>query len=173
LNNRSATPILSESPTVEHLSPGRQHVYFGEYERTVDQKGRITVPGHLLTGDADWSRVMIVKGEEACLYVYDLGTWKAVLDEAYRSMDDDESRIFMHRALSDAHLSDVDNLKRITIPSALLQHASIGRKTVIVGMFSRLELWDPESWQSYLTALDEVTVPSIADLSRSRIREVS
>jgi MraZ protein len=150
-------------------------VYFGEYERTVDQKGRITVPGHLLagSGEIDWSRVMVVKGEEACLYVYDLGTWKAVLDEAYRSMDDDESRIFMHRALSDAHLSDVDNLKRISVPAALLQYAGIDRKTVIVGMFSRLELWDPEGWQSYLAGLDEVAVPSIADLSRARIREVS
>ena len=116
---------------------------------------------------------MVVKGEEACLYVYDLGTWKAVLDEAYRSMDDDESRIFMHRALSDAHLSDVDNLKRISVPAPLLQYAGIDRKTVIVGMFSRLELWDPEAWRSYLAGLDEVAVPSIADLSRARIREVS
>lgn len=150
-------------------------MYFGEYERTVDQKGRITVPGHLLAGNSeiDWSRVMVVKGEEACLYVYDLGTWKAVLDEAYRSMDDDESRIFMHRALSDAHLSDVDNLKRISVPGALLQYAGIDRKTVIVGMFSRLELWDPEAWRTYLGGLDDVTVPSIADLSRARIREVS
>lgn len=150
-------------------------MYFGEYERTVDQKGRITVPGHLLAahGDVDWSRVMVVKGEEACLYVYDLTTWKAVLDEAYRSLDDDESRIFMHRALSDAHLSDIDNLKRISVPSALLQYAAIDRKTVIVGMFSRLELWDPNAWREYLGSLDEVSVPSVADLSRARIREVS
>jgi MraZ protein len=150
-------------------------VYFGEYERTVDQKGRITVPAHLLVadGEVDWSRVMVVKGEQACLYIYDMGTWKAVLDEAYRSMDDDESRIFMHRALSDAHLSEVDNLKRINVPAPLLEHAGIDRKTMIVGMFSRLELWDPESWRSYLASLEDVAVPSIADLSRARIREVS
>jgi MraZ protein len=150
-------------------------VYFGEYERTVDQKGRITVPGHLLVGtsEADWSRVMVVKGEESCLYLYDLATWKSVLDEAYRSMDDDESRVFMHRALSDAHLSEVDNLKRIGVPAALLQYAGIERKAVIVGMFSRLELWDPDAWRSYLDTLEDVTVPSIADLSRARIREVS
>lgn len=116
---------------------------------------------------------MVVKGEQACLYIYDMGTWKAVLDEAYRSMDDDESRIFMHRALSDAHLSEVDNLKRINVPASLLEHAGIDRKTVIVGMFSRLELWDPESWRSYLASLEDVAVPSIADLSRARIREVS
>ena len=150
-------------------------MYFGEYERTVDYKGRLTVPSHLLTAadDVDWSRVMVLKAEPPSLYVYDLKTWKAVLDEAYRSMDDDESRLFMHRALADAHLSDVDNLKRITVPSPLLQHAGIDKKAVVVGMFNRLELWEPTAWQTYLDTLEEVPVPSIADLSRARIRQVS
>jgi len=150
-------------------------MYFGEYERTVDYKGRITVPAHLLVAsdDADWTKVMVLKADPASLYVYDLKTWKAVLDEAYRSMDDDESRLFMHRALADAHLSDVDNLKRITLPAALLDHARLEKRAIVVGMFNRLELWNPEAWQAYLATLEEVPIPSIADLSRSRIRQVS
>jgi MraZ protein len=150
-------------------------MYFGEHERTVDYKGRLSLPGHLVVAgaDADWSRVMILKGEAGCLYVYDLLTWKAVLDEAYRSMDDDEARLFMHRAMGDAQLSDVDNMKRITIPSLLLGHAGIEKKVVIVGMFNRLELWEPATWGAYVAALGEVEVPTIADLSRARIREVS
>jgi len=150
-------------------------MFFGEYERTVDYKGRITVPVHLLVAsdDADWTKVMVLKADPASLYVYDLKTWKAVLDEAYRSMDDDESRLFMHRALADAHLSDVDNLKRITLPAALLDHARIEKRAIVVGMFNRLELWNPEDWQAYLATLEEVPIPSIADLSRSRIRQVS
>jgi MraZ protein len=148
---------------------------FGEYERTVDYKGRMTIPSHLLesTEDADWSRVMVVKGDAGCLYVYDLRTWKAVLDEAYKSMDDDESRLFMHRALQDANLSEVDNLKRISVPAPLLQHAGIEKRTIVVGMFNRLELWDPTRWQEYLESMEDVPVPSIADLSRARIRQVS
>jgi MraZ protein len=150
-------------------------MYFGEYERTVDYKGRITVPAHLLvvSDDADWTKVMVLKADPASLYVYDLKTWKAVLDEAYRSMDDDESRLFMHRALADAHLSDVDNLKRITLPAPLLDHARIEKRAIIVGMFNRLEVWNPDAWQAYLATLEEVPIPSIADLSRSRIRQVS
>jgi MraZ protein len=150
-------------------------MYFGEHERTVDYKGRLSLPGHLLvaSGDSDWSRVMILKGESACLYVYDLTTWNTVLDEAYRSMDDDEARLFMHRALSDAHLSDVDTMKRITIPAPLLCHAHIEKRAVVVGMFNRLEVWDPETWGTFVDSLDEVELPTIADLSRARIREVS
>jgi MraZ protein len=150
-------------------------VYFGEYERTVDYKGRLTVPAHLLvpSDDADWSKVMVLKADPECLYIYDLQTWKAVLDEAYRSMDDDESRVFMHRALGDAQLSDVDNLKRITISAPLMQHAHLDKRAMVVGMFNRLEVWNPERWQDYLDSLSEVPVPSISDLSRARIREVS
>lgn len=150
-------------------------MYFGEYERTVDQKGRFVVPGHMLASsdDVDWSRVMIIRASPPCLFLYDLHTWKAVLNEAYRSMDEDESRLFMHRALADAQLSEVDNLKRITIPPALLAHAQIERRAVIVGMFNRLELWDPVIWASYLESLEDVELPTISDLSRARIREVS
>jgi len=150
-------------------------VYFGEYERTVDHKGRLTVPGHMLVASAesDWSKVMILKAESTCLYVYDLETWKTVLDEAYQSMDGDEGRIFMHRVMADAHLSDVDNLKRISVPAALLSHASIDKRAIIVGMFNRLEVWSPESWESYLENVADVQIPSIADLSRARIRHVS
>jgi MraZ protein len=150
-------------------------VFFGEYERTVDYKGRLTVPAHVMesTSEADWTHVMVIRGDAGCLYVYDLGTWKAVLDEAYRSMDDDESRLFMHRTLQDAHLSEIDNLKRIGVPSALLQYAGIEKRTVVVGMFNRLELWDPQRWTEFLETLEDVPVPSIADLSRARIRQVS
>jgi MraZ protein len=150
-------------------------VLFGEYERTVDYKGRLTVPSHLLVtnGDADWSRVMVLKGEQPCLYVYDVGTWQTILNEAYLNLDDDESRVFMHRALSDAHLSDVDNMKRITVPAPLLEHAQIDKRVVLVGMFNRLEVWDPERWSAYVSALEDVPVPTISDLSRARIREVS
>jgi MraZ protein len=114
-----------------------------------------------------------LKADPQCLYIYDLETWKAVLDEAYRSMDDDESRLFMHRALSDAQLSEVDNLKRITVSALLLQHAQVEKKAVVVGMFNRLEVWNPELWLAYLGTLEEVPVPSISDLSRARIRQVS
>src|SRR4051794_12582589 len=149
-------------------------MYFGEYERTVDYKGRLTVPGHLLVSsdDADWSKVMLLKAEPPCLYIYDLRTWGLVLDEAYRSMDDDESRLFMHRALADAHLTEVDNLKRIPAPAALFEHGKIEKRAIVVGIFNRLELWGPDVWQSYVEGLEDVEIPSVADLSRARIREV-
>lgn len=150
-------------------------MYFGEYERTVDQKGRFSVPPHMLTATegVDWSRVMITRAPGPCLYLYDLETWKSVLSSACASLDEDESRLFMHRTLADAHLSEVDTLKRITIPATLLQHAQIERKAVVVGMFNHLELWDPPIWNEYLASMEDIEVPSIADLSRQRMREVS
>jgi MraZ protein len=150
-------------------------VYFGEYERTVDYKGRMTLPGHLFAPgeEVDWNRVMIVKGDSSCLYLYDLKTWDVVMSAARQSMDDDESRLFMRRRLSGAQVSDVDNLKRITIPGPLLAYARIDKKSIVIGMFNRLELWDPGVWTEYVDSLEDVEIPSIADLSRASIREVS
>lgn len=150
-------------------------MYFGEYERTVDHKGRLTMPSHLLVSveDVDWSKVIVLKSDSPCLYLYDLETWKAVLGQADRNMDDEEKRLFMHRVLADAQISEIDALKRITIPAALLTYAQIERKAVIVGMFNRLELWDPQVWAAHVAAMEDVELPSISDLSRARIREVS
>ncbi|MGH2448528.1 MAG: division/cell wall cluster transcriptional repressor MraZ [Chloroflexota bacterium] len=164
-----AYTVVAHPDTTQELG-----LYFGEYERTVDYKGRVALPGNAMAApDADWSRVMLVKGDLGCIFVYDLATWTVVLDEAYGSMDDDESRLFMHRSLSHAQLVDLDNLKRITVPAALLEHAQIEKRAVVVGMFNRLELWQPERWQYYLETMAEVEIPGIADLSRARIREVS
>ena len=150
-------------------------MYFGEYERTIDQKGRFVVPPHMLLAaeGVDWSRVMVIKAPGPCLFLHDLTSWTALLHAAERSMEEDERRLFMHRILADAHLSEVDALKRITIPAALLQHAGIERKAVVVGMFNRLELWEPGLWREYLDSRKDIDVPSIEDLSRSLIREVS
>ena len=149
-------------------------MFFGEYERALDYKGRLTVPGHLLAALGREARqVMLVKGEQRCLYLYELETWKTLLEEAYRNLDDDESRLFMHHVVSDAYLSDVDTMKRITIPAPLLQYAGIEKQTMVVGMFNRIEVWSAEEWGSYLDAMKEVPIPSIAGLSRSQIREVS
>lgn len=150
-------------------------MYFGEYERTVDAKGRLTVPGHLLavSDDADWSRIVIIKAGPPCLYLYDQTGWRTLLRAADDSMDDDERRLFMHRALCDAQFTEIDALKRVTIPAALLAHARVGKKVIVVGMFNRLELWDPSIWSEHIEALEDVELPSIEDLSRARIREVS
>jgi len=116
---------------------------------------------------------MVVKSPPPCLLLYDLETWNAVLGRAAQTMDDDDGRVFMHRVVADAHPSELDALKRMTIPSPLLAHARIDKRATIVGMFNHLELWNPETWSQYLESLDEVEVPSISELSRARIREVS
>ena len=150
-------------------------MHFGEYERTVDYKGRLSIPGHLLApgDDVDWGKAVLLKADPPCLYMYDHLSWKMLLQAAYNNMDDDEGRLFMHRALSDASTIEIDNLKRVTIPTALLAHASIEKRVVVVGMFNRLELWEPDAWQSHIKSLEDVQLPSLEDLSRIRIREVS
>lgn len=150
-------------------------MYFGEYERTVDAKGRLTVPGHLLVAseEADWSKLVILKAESPCLYLYDIRGWRMLLRAADETMDDDERRLFMHRALADAQITDLDSLKRVTIPPSLLGHARIDKRVVVVGMFNRLELWQPDVWTRHLGDLADIALPSIEDLSRARIREVS
>jgi MraZ protein len=149
-------------------------VFFGKNERTVDYKGRLTIPTHLLTAsdESDWSRLVVVKADPPCLYVYDFAGWRTILGAARETLDDDEQRLFMQK-LEDSHVTEIDSLKRITIPSTLLAHAAIDKRVVVVGLLSRLELWNPDSWEKHLGGLQDVEIPTIEDLSRARIHEVS
>jgi MraZ protein len=79
----------------------------------------------------------------------------------------------MHRNLPDAQVSELDSLNRLTLPIALLLHAGIEKRVALIGLFNRIELWNPETWAAYLDQRKGVEVPSIADVSRASIREVS
>ena len=112
------------------------------------------------------------------LYFWDMETWDALLEEAYRRMDEDGGRKFMHSVVSDSATADVDVSSRVTVPERLLQYAGIEKqaKAIVAGIFDHLEIWSFETWQAYQSSpivQEDVKIPSIPDLARSRIREVS
>lgn len=156
----------------------------GKYERKLDYKGRLAIPEDLLkTSDQDWSRVVVMRQEahvdtsgdvsHGLLCLYDVRTWQEFLTEAYRTLDIDEARMFMEKRVADASTVDVDAMKRLTLPAPLLQFSRIEKQVIVTGILDHIEVWNPESYQSYVDALDdEVAVPSIEDLARRRIRVV-
>ena len=42
---------------------------------------------------------------------------------------------------------ELDRQGRITIPTPLLEHASLRRDVVVAGVLDHLELWEPNAWQ--------------------------
>lgn len=119
----------------------------GEFEHSVDNKGRISFPAKLrktLSPEASESFV-IVRGIEPCLYLYPYDRWEKVEDRLTNINEFKKTgrRLFRHllRTADDLHL---DNQNRIALPSRLMEYAGIDDRAVFLGAGDRIEIWSPD-----------------------------
>lgn len=95
---------------------------------------------------------MITKGQERCLYVFPAAEFERIT-QALRAAPvtakavRDYSRVFFASASDDVP----DKQGRVTIPPALRQYAALQRDCVVIGANTRLEIWDEQAWESYLS----------------------
>jgi MraZ protein len=98
---------------------------------------------------------MFVRGQTECLWLYALQDWENKLARARETLDDDQSRLFMHFIVSETMGSEIDRSGRICVPRRLRELSGIEEEIVVIGMYDKLELWSLEEWNSYLARMEE------------------
>ena len=103
----------------------------GEYQHTIDEKGRIALPAKFRKVLTDG--VVVTKSLDPCLHVYPLEQWRKFAEKISQLPDNqaDMGRLMF----SQASHCDIDSQGRILIPSSLLEKAGIKNKAIVVGMF--------------------------------------
>ena len=135
-------------------------MFAGEFRCKLDDKGRFFIPSSIRElldkGKPDQTKsVMFVRGQTECLWLYALQDWENKLARARETLDDDQSRLFMHFIVSETMGSEIDRSGRICVPRRLRELAGIEEEIVAIGMYDRLELWSLEEWNSYLARMEE------------------
>ena len=129
------------------------HMFMGEYNHTIDAKGRLIIPAKYreVLGD----EFVVTKGMDGCLFVFDNSEWQ-VFAEKLRSlpMIDKEVRQFTRFFLAGAASVEVDKQGRILLPSVLRDFAGITKDTVLIGVGSRIEIWSKDRWEGTVTYQD-------------------
>ena len=129
------------------------HMFMGEYNHTIDAKGRLIIPAKFreVLGD----EFVVTKGMDGCLFVFDNSEWQ-VFAEKLRSlpMIDKEVRQFTRFFLAGAASVEVDKQGRILLPSVLRAFAGITKDTVLIGVGSRIEIWSKDRWEGTVTYQD-------------------
>ena len=129
------------------------HMFMGEYNHTIDAKGRLIIPAKFreVLGD----EFVVTKGMDGCLFVFDNSEWQ-VFAEKLRSlpMIDKEVRQFTRFFLAGAASVEVDKQGRILFPSVLRAFAGITKDTVLIGVGSRIEIWSKDRWEGTVTYQD-------------------
>jgi MraZ protein len=126
----------------------------GEYEHTIDEKGRLTLPARFRDVLADG--VVVTRGMDGCLYAYSSGDWERLVESRLGALDplSHEGRLMQRFFFSGAAEAKPDRQGRISIPAALAEHASLGREVVVAGVNDHLEIWSRAAWREQLREVE-------------------
>jgi len=120
-------------------------MFMGEYNHTVDAKGRLIVPSKFREQLGE--EFVVTKGLDGCLFVYENTEWKALEEKLHAlPLTNANARKFSRFFLAGATTCEVDKQGRILLPAILREFAKIDKDAVLVGVGSRIEIWSREIW---------------------------
>ena len=135
-------------------------MFMGEYNHTVDTKGRLIIPSKFREALGD--KFVITKGLDGCLFAYDNAGW-SVFEEKLGTMpiSRKDTRMFVRHFLAGAAEVEVDKQGRVLVPAKLRDYAELVKDVVLVGAAGHIEIWSQEKW----TALEEEAEESMEDIA--------
>jgi len=121
-------------------------MFLGRFEHTLDDKGRLTIPAKyrntLATG------VVITRGLDGCLYVIPSSGWEEIAGKIRSlSLLKKGARSFVRLFFAEATDCIPDKQGRVLIPGYLREYANLQDEVIVAGLYSRLELWNPEDYK--------------------------
>lgn len=132
----------------------------GEYNHSVDAKGRVIVPAKFR--DDLGVSFIVTKGFDSSLFVFSKQEW-GKFEEKIRQlpMTNPNARSFSRFFLAGATEVELDKQGRINVPQNLLDYAGITKDVTVIGVSSRVEIWDKAKWENY-TSADNLDVNEVA-----------
>ena len=138
-------------------------MFFGEYEHTLDGKGRLTIPAKLRHEFSDG--LVVTRGLDDCLFIYTVQGFDAYAATFSQfSPDKKSARAFTRFVFSGANKLFPDKQGRILLPAVLREFAGLDDDVVIVGANHRLEVWAADKWQATLTEVEQDITKFVEEL---------
>ncbi len=127
-------------------------MFYGEYEHTLDSKGRLIIPSKYreVLKKHRIETCVITRGLDRCLFVFSASEWKKQ-EKKFKDMPftKQEARQFNRLYFSGACEAQCDKQGRMLIPQYLKSYADIKEHVMFVGVSDRIEIWAREKWQNY------------------------
>lgn len=128
-------------------------MFMGEYNHTLDAKGRLIVPAKFRESLGE--EFVVTKGMDGCLFVYAMKEWEAFESKLHElPMIDKEARQFTRFFLAGAATVELDKSGRILIPGVLREFADINKEAVLIGVGNRVEIWSKGRYEGTVTYED-------------------
>jgi MraZ protein len=140
--------------------------FLGEYEVTLDAKGRFLVPAAFkkqLTGDN--ANVFVVnRGIEPCLTLYPTQTWEPVYAEIAKLNEfDPKAREFRRSFLNGATQLELDSAGRLLLPKILIDYAGLEKDLLLVSAVTKIEIWDVNKYKKLFESFSPESYSKLAN----------
>jgi MraZ protein len=147
--------------------------FLGEYEATLDAKGRFLLPAgfkkQLPANNA--THFVINRGFEKCLTLYPLQSWEPIFSQISKLNDfDPKVREFRRYFLNGATYLEIDSAGRLLLPKNLMEHAALDKDIVLVSAVNKIEIWDKNKYQKFF---ETFTSESFSDLANEVMNKES
>lgn len=150
--------------------------FVGEYEVTMDAKGRFLVPAAFKKQlDANTANQFVIcRGIEKCLTLYPMQTWEPLFDEISKLNDfDPKVREFRRKFFNGATPIDLDNAGRMLLPKALAEYAGLEKDIVLVSAVKQIEIWDSKLYRQSLEASSADDFSALANAVMNKASQAS
>lgn len=141
-------------------------MFYGEYERGLDKKGRITLPASIRETLRD-EEAILTRGLDQCLFLFPKSQFESLREKIRTTgIASREARNFRRHFFSGAAPVKPDGMGRINLPPYLREYAELTGAVVVAGIDTYVEIWDAERWQKQRRQFekDAVSVESWEDL---------
>ena len=120
-------------------------MFMGEYNHTIDAKGRLIIPAKFR--ETLGEEFILTKGLDGCLSIYPMDEWES-FEEKLKALPltDKNARAFLRFFVAGATSCELDRQGRILIPSTLREFAGLEKEVVLTGNLTRIEVWSKERW---------------------------
>jgi MraZ protein len=129
-------------------------MFLGQFQHTLDEKGRLTVPARfreLLDGGA-----YITQGLDKCLVVMTSPSFNHTLSNLSAvNMADPNARLLRRVILSNAYSIEVDKAGRVLVPQQLREYAKLAGEAIVAGQGDYFEIWSPDAWNEQMKQIQD------------------
>ncbi len=133
----------------------------GEYEHSLDVKGRMILPAKIREDMGE--KFIVTKGLDGCLFGFSQTEWTN-FEEKLKTLPltNKNARDFVRFFLSGAIECEIDKQGRFLIASNLREYATLEKDAIIIGVGTRIEIWNKEKWKSYNSS-ENISADEIAE----------
>lgn len=136
-------------------------MFYGEYQHSLDSKGRMIVPSKFREGLGE--KFILTKGLDECLFAYSSEEWSN-LEQKLKTLPftDKDVRAFVRFFFAGASECELDKQGRILVPQNLRDYAKLEKDLYVIGVSTRVEIWEKSKWEEYCNG-DSMSPDKIAE----------